>query len=174
MNFRCQQLVPSMWPVWLNYMSMTFASKYLPLFDPSIKAKQQNLYVLSTMKLSVLFLFLALAFDETESQDKVVCAKKHQVSSYTANRFFHLKFLFSKISIGTFLNTSRKVKMTCLLFWRFLIFNSLSICLLEWHSRRYCGIKILAVLVAKFLKCTCIALIFTVSNKITKFNALMF
>lgn len=64
---------------------------------PEFNMKQQNMYVLSTMKLPVLFLFLALAFAETtsqsSSQEKVVCAKEDQVSSYTANSFL-LKILF--------------------------------------------------------------------------------
>ena len=41
------------------------------------------MYVLSTMKLAGLFLFLALAFDGTQSQsslqEKVVCVKENQV-----------------------------------------------------------------------------------------------
>lgn len=81
------------------YTSRTYASKFLLISDLTIirrkvETTQENImYVLSSMKLAGLFLFLALAFDGTQSQsssqEKVVCVKENQVQQI----FFYLQFL---------------------------------------------------------------------------------
>lgn len=141
MSFRCQQLL-CMWPVQVNYMSMTFASKCLPISGPSLIWSNKTCMCCPPWSYQCCFFswrWHLLKLHRKAHHRKKWCVQRKIKLVAIQQIVFYLKFYFTCISV--YLNTLHKITIDMTLLAILKVLNiCLSICLLEWHIYIYISI----------------------------------